>query len=344
MPTYQNDPIISRLNTENQDFSGGVYGESTLFNGVRGVTYAAGHGAVVGVSENHTSGAGPGVFGQSDATGVWGQSKTWMGVYGKTESTTGGAGVMGEGVGPGVIGVSRTWHGVYGETNSTTGGAGVWGEHKSSGIGVVGKSNSGVGVWGVSETNEGVHAQTNSPNTAAVAAYQVNPQGTGAGVYAESRGLGPAGFFKGNVVVTGDLFLPGADCAEQFDISPGATGEAGTVMVIEDDATLAPCARAYDKKAAGVISGAGEFKPGIILDQQQSEGPRLPIALIGKVYCKVDADISPIEVGDMLTTSPTPGHAMKAEDPLKSFGAVIGKALGSLSTGTGLLPILVCLQ
>jgi hypothetical protein len=71
---------------------------------------------------------------------------------------------------------------------------------------------------------------------------------------------------------------------------------------------------------------------------------RVPIALIGKVYCKVDAQYAPIEVGDLLTTSPTPGHAMKAEDPLQAFGSVIGKALRSLANGQGLLPVLVALQ
>src|SRR5208282_6491995 len=34
-----------------------------------------------------------------------------------------------------------------------------------------------------------------------------------------------------------------------------------------------------------------------------------------KVCCKVDADYASIEVGDLLTTSSTAGHAMKAEDP-----------------------------
>jgi hypothetical protein len=62
------------------------------------------------------------------------------------------------------------------------------------------------------------------------------------------------------------------------------------------------------------------------------------------VYCKVDAQYSPIEVGDLLTTSPTPGHAMKADDPLKAFGTVIGKALRPLSEGQGLIPILIALQ
>jgi len=70
----------------------------------------------------------------------------------------------------------------------------------------------------------------------------------------------------------------------------------------------------------------------------------MPIALIGKVYCRVDAEYVPIEVGDLQTTSPTPGHAMKADDHLKAFGAVIGKALRPLRSGQGLIPILIALQ
>jgi hypothetical protein len=70
----------------------------------------------------------------------------------------------------------------------------------------------------------------------------------------------------------------------------------------------------------------------------------MPVALMGKVFCKVDAQYSPIEVGDLLTTSPTLGHAMKAGDPLKAFGAVLGKALQSLKEGTGMIPVLVALQ
>jgi hypothetical protein len=68
------------------------------------------------------------------------------------------------------------------------------------------------------------------------------------------------------------------------------------------------------------------------------------VALTGKVYCKVDTQYSPIDVGDLLTTSPSPGHAMKASDPSQAFGAVIGKALRSLNEGKGLIPILVALQ
>jgi hypothetical protein len=69
-----------------------------------------------------------------------------------------------------------------------------------------------------------------------------------------------------------------------------------------------------------------------------------PVALVGKTYCKVEATSDAIEVGDLLTPSSTPGHAMKASDPARAFGAVLGKALRPLKNGTGLIPILVALQ
>jgi hypothetical protein len=58
----------------------------------------------------------------------------------------------------------------------------------------------------------------------------------------------------------------------------------------------------------------------------------------------VDASYGAIKVGDLLTTSPTPGHAMRTDDPMKAFGAVIGKALQPLATDIGLIPILIALQ
>jgi hypothetical protein len=149
---------------------------------------------------------------------------------------------------------------------------------------------------------------------------------------------------SGDVEVTGDIRLLGADCAENFDVSEAETAEPGTVMVIDQEGTLKPSEQPYDKRVAGVVSGAGGLKPGIIFGKQEPNEGRLPIALIGKVACKVDAQYSPIEVGDLLAASPTPGYAMKAEDPLKASGAVIGKALQRLTGGRSLIPILVSLQ
>lgn len=143
---------------------------------------------------------------------------------------------------------------------------------------------------------------------------------------------------------TGDIILQNADCAEDFDVAPSEKIDPGTVMVLDQEGALRTSREPYDKKVAGVISGAGDYRPGIILDKKHAQRNRMPVALMGKVYCKVDAQYSAIEVGDLLTTSPTAGHAMKASDSLRAFGAVIGKALRPLSKGQGLIPILIALQ
>ena len=143
---------------------------------------------------------------------------------------------------------------------------------------------------------------------------------------------------------TGDIILENADAAEEFDVAESEPIEPGTVVVIGDDDTLHQSTHSYDTRVAGVVTGAGDWRPGIILGRRRSSRSRMPIALMGKVACKVDATSSPIAVGDLLTTSPTPGHAMKASEPLRAFGTVIGKALKSQHGGTGLIPILVALQ
>lgn len=162
------------------------------------------------------------------------------------------------------------------------------------------------------------------------------------GIYGESE-HDLAGKFVGDVEVTGDIRLVNADCAEDFDVID-ASAESGTVMVMDDQGALRHSYQAYDKRVAGVISGAGNYKPAIILDSHNSTTNRKPIALIGKAFCKVDAQYAAVESGDLLTTSPTPGHAMKVTDPQKAFGAVIGKALLPLKEGQALVPMLIALQ
>ena len=142
---------------------------------------------------------------------------------------------------------------------------------------------------------------------------------------------------------SGDISLSGADCAEEFEITPGIAAEPGDVLVIEEDERLRRCLEAYDRRVAGVMSGAGDLRPGIVLDRRGGER-RAPIALAGKVVCKVDAEYGAVGVGDLLTTSPTPGHAMRAADPSRAFGAVLGKALRGLPGGRSLVPVLVGLQ
>jgi hypothetical protein len=148
---------------------------------------------------------------------------------------------------------------------------------------------------------------------------------------------------------SGDILLSGADCAEEFSTLLGA--EPGSVLVITDDEQLMPCSSAYDRRVAGVVSGAGSYKPGIVLGADLGDAGRgrvtagrQPIALNGRVYCKVDTGGGPIETGDLLTTSDRPGHAMRVADQSQAFGAVLGKALRPHTSGTGLIPVLVALQ
>ena len=147
-----------------------------------------------------------------------------------------------------------------------------------------------------------------------------------------------------NAMVKYDIKLLGADCAEEFDVYESSQTEPGTVMVISNDGRLEVSSRPYDKRVAGVISGGSNFKPGIILDNKISNNKRVPLAMLGKVYCKVDANQSSITVGDMLTTSGTRGHAMKVNNSSRAFGAVIGKALKAAKSGKQLIPILIALQ
>jgi hypothetical protein len=104
-------------------------------------------------------------------------------------------------------------------------------------------------------------------------------------------------------------------------------------------------ATAYDRKVAGIISGAGGVKTGMLMGQSGTVADGdYPVALTGRVYCYADASYGKIATGDLLTTSNTPGHAMKAADMNQSYGAVIGKAMSPLEEGAGLILVLVNLQ
>lgn len=303
-----------------------VFGQSAAV-GVRG-DGRTWHG-VAGISTSTTGGAGVSGTNNTGGSGVIGESATWMGVYGKTDSTTGGAGVMGEGGsgGPGVIGKSQHWHGVYGETLSpgNTGAAAVWGENKSDGSGVVGHSVSGAGIYAKSEQG-----------AAAVLDGRVEVRGD----------LTVDGHLKAarTIECVEDILLVGRDVAELFEVDVDELdAEPGTLMSSAEGGRIAPSRRAYDRRVVGVVAGAGDFRPGLVLGAGRDEKAQA-IAMIGRVACKVDASFGEIEVGDLLTTSPAPGYAMKASDPQQAFGAVIGKALAGHVDGRGMIPIVVGLQ
>jgi len=140
----------------------------------------------------------------------------------------------------------------------------------------------------------------------------------------------------------------GSDLSEQFDITPVHDElKPGMIVCIDPDkpGQLVTSTQAYDKTVAGIVSGAGGVKPGMLMGQAGTAADgKHPVALTGRVYCMVDASHGAIRPGDLITTSNTPGHGMKVKDHSQAQGAIIGKAMSSLDAGQGLVLVLVSLQ
>lgn len=149
----------------------------------------------------------------------------------------------------------------------------------------------------------------------------------------------------GGVVRVPILEITGADIAEKFPMTDKV--EPGLVVAIDpaNAGKLCLARGAYNHCVAGVVSGANNFSVGAVLGHLPGNEDAPPIALSGRVYVQCDATAGAIEPGDLLTTSDTPGHAMKAADRDRSQGAVLGKAMTSLASGhRGFVLVLVSLQ
>ncbi len=96
------------------------------------------------------------------------------------------------------------------------------------------------------------------------------------------------------------------------------------------------------------VRTAGHLQPGLLLGEAGED--KAKVAHSGRVKLKVDAQYGAVAVGDLLVTSPTPGHAMRSEPvtvsgvALHRPGTLVGKALESLDTGQGEILVLLTLQ
>jgi hypothetical protein len=153
---------------------------------------------------------------------------------------------------------------------------------------------------------------------------------------------------SGSTVSVGVLQITGgSDLAEPFEVGEAETIQPGMVVAIdpEQPGRLRLANKAYDRAVAGIVSGANGIKPGLTMKQEGTlANGSLPVALTGRVYCWADPSNGPIEPGDLLTTSNTPGHAMKVTDYAKAQSAIIGKAMSALKEGRGMVLVLVTLQ
>jgi hypothetical protein len=145
-------------------------------------------------------------------------------------------------------------------------------------------------------------------------------------------------------------FIPancGADYAESVGVSGDRTSYLpGDILVIDPDnpGKFLKSNQPYSTMVAGIYS----TQPGFVgrLEPANSETAKteVPMAMVGRVPTKVSAENGPIKVGDLLVSSSTMGYAMKGTDRSQMLGAVVGKALGSLDSGTGVIEVLVTLQ
>ncbi len=172
------------------------------------------------------------------------------------------------------------------------------------------------------------------------------------GVWGKSSS-GYAGWFDGKVQVNGTLIarvvqITGADFSEKFEVrQTSVPTKPGMVMAIDPGhpGKLVVNSGAYNRRVAGILSGAGGINPGMLMAQPGTlaDGDQ-PVAMNGRVYVWADASNGPIAPGDLLTSSQVPGHAMKVINYRKAQGATIGKAMTGLSRGRGLVLVLVSLQ
>lgn len=149
----------------------------------------------------------------------------------------------------------------------------------------------------------------------------------------------------GRTITSAVEITGGGDLVEGFESSEGKL-EPGTVVVIDSERAgqLKSSSSAYDRKVAGVISGAGGINHGIQMGQDGVMDGENLVAMTGRVYVKCSGENGAIQPGDLLTTAGLAGHAMRADDVNRSFGSVIGKAMTPLKDGTGLVLVLVNLQ
>jgi hypothetical protein len=175
-----------------------------------------------------------------------------------------------------------------------------------------------------------------------------------------------AGSNKGQVSLGSNWNLSAASKAgyvvDRFVSAKGEQLERGDVVVIHKNASgpmfggsnriplieVERTRTAKDPRVCGIVDEPNA-RSAALQDLDQNEAGKCTIGMMVTLgsysHCKVDADIAPIAAGDLLTTSATEGHAQKLDLGAGTQpGIVIGKALGSLKKGKGLIPVLISHQ
>ena len=296
------------------------------------------------------------VLGQNTSTsqtnvpiGVVGTVVAPMGVavYGAAMSATGATvGTYGVTVSPDGIGVSGVSDASKGDGGNASGVAGIFNGTSGTGSGVIGISLApkGAGVTGQANSSTGVSGTTGG--SSGVGGYFDNTAGGNIIIGAVN------GTHKFRVDGTGKGFFDGgtqtggADFAESVAIA-GERGLRGPGDLLVVDATATRQLTLANEPYSTLVAGIYSTKPGVLATPHSMDevaANEIPLAIVGIVPCKVSAENGPIQPGDLLVSSSTPGHAMKGTDRSRMLGAVVGKALEPLKEGKGVIQVLVTLQ
>ncbi|MBU1048509.1 hypothetical protein KKG90_00660 [Candidatus Bipolaricaulota bacterium] len=316
----------------------GVTGTLTLLgaaslDGIMPGTRVAGTHPEAILTVVNESGAGDALRARNDGSGsaiaAW--SASGYGIHALADAANRSA-VIGLGTAAiGVNGRSDTNDGVVGVTQAA-GKSGVWG-HSLAGIGVTGSSDSNDGVVGVSQ----------AANRSGI--FGSNDRGVG--ITAQSLS-GTALYVRGTSIFERYASFQGGhgDLSENYRAEE-PLGAGDVVTISSTGGLLLTLARTADNTA---VAGVVATDPSLRLAGGIPDGESVPLAIAGRVLCKVDASLGAIAPGDLLTTSPTPGHAMRAtpinigDVEFYRPGTILGKALEACEEGTSLIQILITLQ
>ena len=168
---------------------------------------------------------------------------------------------------------------------------------------------------------------------------------TDCSILVEEIELGTASIFR--VDDTGDVYADGAyygtafstgsaDVAEWVSVSESV--EAGDVLDL--DVNMPGAYRLSQTVCSSLVAGIVSTEPGVTLGGDGAKGQAL-LALIGIVPVKVTNEGGPIQPGDLLVTSSTPGYAMRWAGPEPCLCSLVGKALEPMTDEAGVILVLL---
>lgn len=370
------------VDTDNHQgiFGGTVYTDAVGVQGTANGPWGGGVAQPTGVLGSSVEGLGVSGY-SSNNIGVQGQGG--VGVYGLTNDQSDTAVLGYTGVysySTGVLGftVGDFSNGMYGLSigldSPGVNGIALGGNYDNCfngdtfcNAGVVGTSfGDSYGMFAYSDMRSGILGYTN--DTGFYAGYFDNLNGTA------EPGLGVNGY----AFIDGDLFVTGSKAGYVVDVAFNAGSEplqqGDVVVVVGADAPIMgniPVMRvqkATPETAYGVVGvvdvlyencekapeelqaseACGKFRHDITTVEP---GQYLGVVTLGAfAYVKADASNGAIQPGDLLSVSPTAGVAGKATmltvDGVSFFapGTIIGKALGGLDSGSGLIPVFISIR